>query len=217
MLADDSGSDAGDAAEFDLDAVVCCFAVNVSDGDLVFALRCHDDMDEPRFSGGRHHGETGWRSGGVEVQQKRKRKAVADVRGKIEVVSRRFPIFVARRDLTAGGIDEHIEGYGKRGSALDVMVADEAKDFALRKDRGLLIERAVAKVKGKARRDALAVGDLNKIADGEGAALRRLEHQEAMERALRIADGNGVGDNRFGRQKGHRKEQEPARTRKGED
>ena len=110
----------------------------------------------------------------------------------IKVVLGDFPVFVARGDLAGGGVDEHVEGFGKRGSALDVMVADELKDFALRKDCGLVIEGAVAKVKGEAGRDAISVGNLNKIADGEGTALQRLEYQEAMERSLRCG-GRGQG------------------------
>jgi hypothetical protein len=59
-----------------------------------------------------------------------------------------LPVFVAIRDLAGHGIDKHVERFGKRRSALDVMVADETKDLAWRKHRGQLIEGAVAKVKG---------------------------------------------------------------------
>ena len=108
-----------------------------------------------------------------------------------------FPVFVARGDLAGGGVDEHIKGFGKRGSALDVMVLDELKDFALRKHRALVIEGAIAKVKGKTGCDAISVSNLNKIADGEGAAFQRLKYQKSVERSLRTADRNWVSGKRF--------------------
>ena len=82
-----------------------------------------------------------------------------------------FPVFVARGDLAGGGIDEHVERFGKRGTVLDVMVAYELKDFVLRKDCGFVVKGAIAEAKGKAGRDAIPVGNLNKITDGEGTAL----------------------------------------------
>jgi hypothetical protein len=41
------------------------------------------------------------------------------------------PVLVTRRDPTRPGIDEHVEGFGKRWSVLDVMIADELKDLVL--------------------------------------------------------------------------------------
>ena len=58
-------------------------------------------------------------------------------------------VFIARGDLAGGGVDEPIERLRKGGTALDVMVADQPEDAALGEDGGLLVERAVAKVKSE--------------------------------------------------------------------
>jgi carbon monoxide dehydrogenase subunit G len=193
FLAQDGGNDPGDAAERNLDAVVRCFVANAADGEKVFALRCHDEMDQARFGGsGRHHGETGGRTFGVEVQQQGKGKTVADVGFEIKVVLGGFSVLVANGDLPGGRVDQHIERFGKRGSTLDVVVTDKLEDFALRKDRDVIVEGTVAKVKNEARRDPIPMGNLNKIAAGDAVAPQRLEHQESMERSLAAAHGNGV-------------------------
>jgi hypothetical protein len=52
----------------------------------------------------------------------------------------------------------------KRWAALDVTVADQAEGAALGEDGCFIVQRAVAKVKGESRGDAVAVCDLNEIA-----------------------------------------------------
>jgi hypothetical protein len=42
-----------------------------------------------------------------------------------------------------------------------MMVADQPEDLVLRKDCGLVVDGAVAKVKGQAGCDAVSVADLN--------------------------------------------------------
>jgi hypothetical protein len=202
LFPDDGSYDASDAAEFNLDAVVRCFVACASDGNWVFALGCDDDMDEARLGGGCHHGEAGRRSFRVQVQQQGKGKTVADVRGEIKVVLGGFPVFVARRDLAGGSFNEHVERFGKRGAALNVMVAYELNHFVLRKNCSLVIEGTISKVKGKAGCDAIPVGNLNKITNSEGATLQRLEDQKAMKRSLGAADGDGVRGERFYCEKG---------------
>src|SRR5271170_2734885 len=133
-------------------------------------------MNEARFGGGRHHGETDRRSGGIKVQQQSEGKTVADVGREIKVVTGGFAVLVARGDLAGGGVDQHVERLGKRGSALDVVVADELKDLALGEDCGVVVEGTVAKVKSEAGGDAVSMADLNKIAHGEGLAFLRFEN-----------------------------------------
>lgn len=79
-----------------------------------------------------------------------------------------FPVFAVRGDPTRRDFDERVEGFGERGSALDVMVANKLKDLVLREDRSLVIEGAITKMKGKSRCDPISAGDLDKIADREG-------------------------------------------------
>jgi hypothetical protein len=171
LLTDDGGDDAGNAPKINLDAVVRCLVTNASDGERVFALGSNHEMDEARFGARCHHGESDRWGTGIEVQQQNHGKTVANVGTEIKVVQGGFPVFVVGGDLAAGGIDEHVERFGKRGPALDVMVADELKDFTLRRDGGLVIEGTIAKVVGQAGRDPIPVGNLNKIAAGEGTAL----------------------------------------------
>lgn len=127
-------------------------------------------------------------------------------------------IFVARGDLAGNGVDQHVERFRKRGSVLDVMIADELKNFALRKDCGLVVKGTVAKVKGKAGCGAIPMKNLNKIANGEGIALRQLKYKEAMERSLGAANRNGISGHRLRSRKARCKdEQDLAQTVEGRD
>jgi hypothetical protein len=77
------------------------------------------------------------------------------------------------------------------------MVSDELKDLALREDRVLVIQGAVAKMKGKTGCDAISVSDLNKIAASKGLTFLRLQYQKSMKRSLGTADRNWVTGKRF--------------------
>src|SRR5882757_4673900 len=120
-------------------------------------------MNQARLLGRRDHGETGWRGGRIEVQQQGERKPVRDVGGKVEMGLGGLAVFVARGDLAGDGVDEHVERLRKGGTALDVMVADQPEDSVLGEDGGLVVEGAIAKVKGEPRSNPVAMSDLNEF------------------------------------------------------
>lgn len=193
LLANDGSYEAGDTAEFNLDAVVRGLVTNACDGKRVFAFPGNEEMNQARLLGRRDHGERGWRGGGIKVQQQDKRKPVCDVGGEVEMVLGGFAVFVARGDLASGGVDEHVERMRKGGTALEVMIADEAEDLVLREDGDLVVEGAIAKVKGKTGGDTIAVSDLNEITRGEGGAFERFENEESVKGPLRATYRYGVG------------------------
>src|SRR5882757_7461701 len=150
-------------------------------------------MNQARLFGRLNHGETGWRGGRIEVQQQGERKPVRDVGGKVEMVLGGLAIFIARGDLAGGRVDQHVERLGEGGTSLDVMVADQPEDSVLSKDGDLVVEGAIAKVKGKTGGDTIAVSDLNEFTCGEGGAFERFENEESMEGSLSAAHRNRVG------------------------
>jgi hypothetical protein len=92
------------------------------------------------------------------------------------------------------------------------MVADQPEDAALRKDCGLIIERAIAKVKGKPRSNPVAVSDLNEITRGESDALKRFENEKSVKGSLGAAYRNRVGGHlRCCCEKTHREPKRPPR------
>ena len=68
----------------------------------------------------------------------------------------------------------------------------------------MIIERAVAKVKGEPRSNPVAMSDLNEIARGEGGAFERFENEESVEGSLRAAYRNRVGGHLHCCEKTHR-------------
>jgi hypothetical protein len=113
------------------------------------------------------------------------------------VVLSGLSVFVTSGDLPAGGIDEHVERLREGGSALDVMIADELEEFALRVNSSLVVNGAVAKMKSEAGRDTIVMTDLNQIASGESTTFQCPEDQEAMKRPLATTDWNGIGSQRL--------------------
>src|SRR5271170_4027379 len=105
-------------------------------------------------------------------------------------------IFIPICNLAGRDVDEHIQWVRKRRPTLDMMVADQPNDFALRKYCSFVVERAVAKVKDEPRRDPVAVANLNEIAIRNRLSILRLQHQEAMKCALRSANRNRIGGHR---------------------
>lgn len=150
-------------------------------------------MNETRLRRRHNHRKPEGRVAWIEIQQLGKKETIAEVSLQIDMIADGFPIFVAIGDLASSGIDGHVERSGKCRSALDVTIANEPNDFALRKDGGFVVERAVAEVKGEARGHPIAVPHLDQIAAGDGLAVLRFEQQEAMKRALGPADGNRIG------------------------
>jgi hypothetical protein len=87
------------------------------------------------------------------------------------------------------------------------MVTNELKDFALGEDSGLVVEGAIAKVKGQTGGDAAAVAHLNEITGGESGSVQGLENKEAMKCSLGSAHRDGISDQRPGSGDADSKEQ----------
>src|SRR5260370_8145333 len=64
------------------------------------------------------------------------------------------------------------------------MVADQPEDVVLGEDGGLIIERAIAKVKGETGGDTIAMGDLNEITRGEDSDFARFKDEESVKGSL---------------------------------
>jgi hypothetical protein len=63
--------------------------------------------------------------------------------------------------------DKKIGGLGEEGSVLDVVIADEPEDVALRVDSGVVIDRAVAEAKREVGGYAVAASDLDEVTVSE--------------------------------------------------
>lgn len=70
------------------------------------------------------------------------------------------------------------------------MIADELKDLMLREHSSLVVQRAVAKAKRKARYNPIPVGYLNQIADCESISVQRPHRKEAVKRSLGLSNRN---------------------------
>ena len=97
-----------------------------------------------------------------------------------------------------------------------MVVTKELKDFVLRKDRRLVIERAINKMKCKSGRDAISVRYLDKIANGESTALQRLNCKECVKSSLGTSGRDGISDNKSCRQKSYGKQQVSGPQTEGE-
>jgi hypothetical protein len=73
------------------------------------------------------------------------------------------------------------------------MVADQPEDSVLGKDGDLVVEGAIAKVKGKTGGDTLTVSDLNEFTCGEGGAFECFKNEESVKGSLGAAYRDGVG------------------------
>jgi len=91
------------------------------------------------------------------------------------------------------GCDGDVGGFGEEGAALDVVVADQLEGFALGVDGGLVVEGAIAEAVDEVGGDAVAVGDLGELAVAEDGAGLGADDEEAVDGALGVADGDGVG------------------------
>ena len=110
LLADQWRNNSHDAAEFHLDTEIRCFVANASDRKGGFALGRNEDVDQARFGGGSHHGETGGRTREVEVQQQNEGKTVANVGSEIKMVLDSFPVLIVKGDFAGCGFHQHIDG-----------------------------------------------------------------------------------------------------------
>ena len=101
-----------------------------------------------------------------------------------------LPFLIVRSNLPAGGIDQDVDRFWKGRPVLDVMVGDQAEDFALGKDGCILVERTIAKMERYARGDAVSVNNLDDVANGDGGAFCCLNNKEPMRCALGKANRN---------------------------
>ncbi len=96
----------------------------------------------------------------------------------------------ARSDRPGVSIDKDVYGLGKGRPVLDMVVADQAEYSALREDRSVVVERAIAEPKGHARGDAVVMDSLRSVPSGNGCPIGRFEDKEAVRGALGMADWN---------------------------
>ena len=91
---------------------------------------------------------------------------------------------------------------------LDVVIADELKDFVLGINRHLVIKGAVAKVECKPRGDMVSMGNLDEVSAGERLAFRSLEHQVTVKCSLGSMDRYRISGKRLcGEKERHNEEQ----------
>jgi hypothetical protein len=98
----------------------------------------------------------------------------------------------AHGDLTTVGINHEIGGMGKRWALLDVVVADELEIVVLREDGRLVIDGTVFEVEDGTRGDAGAVDGTSDVAGRDDAPVVVAHLDEAMKRALRVANWHRV-------------------------
>ncbi len=91
------------------------------------------------------------------------------------------------------------------------MVADQPEDVVLGEDGCLIIERAIAKVKGETGGDTIAMSDLNEITRGEDSAFARFKDEESVKGSLCATYRNRVGGHLRCCDKTHREQKQPPR------
>ncbi len=207
LQAEDGGNDAGGAAEINLDAEVGGFAADAADADGADGIGCNDEGNEARLGGADDESDCDAVRICRQILQVDGDEAVGDIGRQVEVVFRDFlgAVFSGRPggDI-AVSFDQQIHGRGKAGPFLNVMVADEAEFFLLRVKSGLVVNGAVAEVKDQTRRDVITLGHLDGVAGGDDLTLLIADDEEAVDRALDIAHGDGfcaeVGERQEGEQ-----------------
>jgi len=91
-----------------------------------------------------------------------------------------------------GHVNKDVNWLGKRGAALDVVVADQTEGSSLGKDCSVIVNRAIAEAEEEPRGDAIAVNGLGHVPGSNALAVDGFEGDKAARRALRVANGNEV-------------------------
>src|SRR5579863_1646996 len=80
----------------------------------------------------------------------------------------------------------------KRRTLLNEVVAKEPEGAILGENGGFVMNGAVLEVEHQLGGYAVATGDLNDITVSEGVTFQRAQHQETVDRSLRIANAYGL-------------------------
>jgi hypothetical protein len=70
-----------------------------------------------------------------------------------------------------------------------MVVGYELEVTALRKDRGLIVDRTIFETEKQARDDLIATDDLELVTHRKHAALFRTQHEKAVDGSLNMAHG----------------------------
>src|SRR5262249_52584135 len=98
---------------------------------------------------------------------------------------------VAHVVAAAASLDARLERLGEGRSALHDAIALEAEHTALRKDHGLVVQRAIAEPEDKAAFDSIVSGNLCDLACGYLFAVDGPQNREAMREAFSETNGDG--------------------------
>jgi hypothetical protein len=90
------------------------------------------------------------------------------------------------RDLPCRGVNHDISRVWERWALLHVPVAYEPKVKPLRKDSGLVVNRAILETEDQMGNDPIPMDDLEEIPCGKSFALPRTQRKKSLDRALPV-------------------------------
>src|ERR1700693_3057515 len=93
---------------------------------------------------------------------------------------------ISNGDLACSYVDRSFHCGLELRAFLDNVILQQPESAALRKCSGLFVNRAVRKFKRHPARDAIALRDLRQVAIGDGLAIWRPQHEEAVTHALAV-------------------------------
>ena len=93
---------------------------------------------------------------------------------------------------------------------MDMVVRNETEHSTLCEHCSVVVDRTVAEPEDKARGYAITVNDLGHVSNGYEFAFKSLQRDKTMSRPLKMADGNGFGQ-QVRTQKEGRKQWQPKR------
>ena len=95
-------------------------------------------------------------------------------------------------DLPAAGVDQQIHRMREERPSLHVVIGDEPKGAALRKDCGFIVSGAVFEGEQRVRGDLVAVSHLHCVSRSEHAAVVGTQFEESVDRPLRLTDRDAL-------------------------
>jgi hypothetical protein len=137
-----------------------------------------------------------WGCGRLDILQQRRYHSVGDIGGQVHSLTYflLLPVIICvpNRDLAWGNVNRRFERTSERRAFLDEVVFDDLEFVALRKFGRFLVNGTVLEAKYKFGGYAIARRILNKVTSREGLPLKRLQHDKAVQRALRVVHADLV-------------------------
>ena len=132
----------------------------------------------------------------IEVEQQRGDDSICQVVGKLQVIGNGL-FFVAlseffHRGAARSGVERQVNRVFESGSFLHQPVRKDLEGAVLRIDGCFIVQRTVFKVKNEFRSDVVAVVVLQQVTCGKNVMIEIAECQEAMHKALSMADRHRV-------------------------